>query len=102
MKKIQDQVELFCKENDMDASAQCRFMDLVSEIGELSKEFLKSTQYGKKPLEYRDSFEDEMGDVLFSLITTANSLGIDLQKALEGSLDKYKTRIERKKSANSD
>ena len=52
-------------------------LDLVSEIGEVSKELLKSSDYGKGDLKVTEDMKKEMGDVLFSLIVLANELDID-------------------------
>ncbi|WP_204400139.1 MazG nucleotide pyrophosphohydrolase domain-containing protein [Alkaliphilus hydrothermalis] len=74
-----------------------RVLDLVSEVGEISKEVLKATSYGKKPLElHKDKFSEEMGDALFSLICVANNSDIDLADCLLRVLEKYQTRIDEK------
>jgi NTP pyrophosphatase (non-canonical NTP hydrolase) len=93
MKKLQKKVEIFTKENNMNSSAEFRVLDLVSEIGELSKEILKMTNYGNKKLELSENVKSELGDVFFSLITIANELEIDLEDSLELILDKYQKRI---------
>ena len=85
----------------MEAPIEHRVLDTVSEIGEVAKEILKMTNYGGKPLEYRDNIKSELGDVLYSLITVANGLDIDLEDALEEVLEKYKTRL-KKGSASSE
>ncbi|MGB3635550.1 MAG: MazG nucleotide pyrophosphohydrolase domain-containing protein [Rubrobacteraceae bacterium] len=65
-------------------------MDLPSEVGELSKEYLKDTNYGREPFDGpSDSWQDELGDVLFSLACLANSTGVNLEVALREALDKY-------------
>ena len=43
-----------------------------------------------------------MGDVLFSLITLANSLDVNLEVALETVLKKYEKRIEKGLTPDSD
>jgi NTP pyrophosphatase (non-canonical NTP hydrolase) len=66
---------------------------LVEEVGELSREF--NHRYGakrKKTTEDEKSLQDEFGDVLFVLLTTANALNIDLSVALESVITKYETR----------
>lgn len=76
---------------------EIRLLDLISELGELSKEKLKQSAYGKdtKTNEYGPQWSEELGDVFFSLVCVANSTGVDLDKALIGCLDKYKKRIEK-------
>ena len=39
---------------------------------------------------------EELGDLLFSLLALANTLNVDLEKALEESLEKYRQRIAKK------
>lgn len=66
---------------------------LTEELGELAREV--SHYYGDKPKkssEYRRSLEEETGDLLFVLMTFANSLDIDLDHALGLVLDKFNER----------
>lgn len=62
---------------------------LSEEVGELAREL--NIRYGakkKKPIEERQDVEDEMGDIIFTLACIANSLGLDLQKGFDHSMDK--------------
>ena len=95
MKEIQEKIKIFCKENDMESSIEHRALDLMSELGEVSKEILKMSDYGKKPLEYREELKSEIGDVFYSLITLANTLNIDLEDSLNQVLKKYQKRLEK-------
>ena len=54
---------------------------------------IKSSKYGKDSFVKTAQLESEMGDVLYSLITLANSLDINLEKALNIVLEKYSNRI---------
>jgi len=63
---------------------------LVEEVGELADELLKVE--GIKGSGEMDRLEEEMGDVLFALACLANHYGIDLLKALERSVEKYRVR----------
>lgn len=66
---------------------------LVEEVGELAR--LLNHEFGekpKKPGEEDQELTEELGDVLFVIISLANSQGIDLDSALEGVLEKYRTR----------
>ncbi|MEC6747152.1 nucleotide pyrophosphohydrolase [Marinilactibacillus sp. XAAS-LB27] len=66
---------------------------LTEEVGELAREI--SHNYGekqKKPEETEKKLEEELGDVLFVIITLANSLEIDLSKAFELTMNKFNTR----------
>ena len=66
---------------------------LVEEVGELAREI--NHRFGTKPKRPEESdseLELELGDVLFVLITLANSQGIDLDRAFERVLSKYEER----------
>lgn len=92
---IQEKVQEFAKKNKLDSPPEFRVLDLVSEIGEVSKEILKMTNYGTKPLQKNNQVELELGDVLYSLITLANKLDINLEEALDLVLEKYQKRLEK-------
>jgi NTP pyrophosphatase (non-canonical NTP hydrolase) len=66
---------------------------LVEEVGELAR--LLNHEFGEKPKKSGEEDQDlaeELGDVLFVIISLANSQGIDLDSALERVLEKYRTR----------
>jgi NTP pyrophosphatase (non-canonical NTP hydrolase) len=92
---VQQQVHLFCQAHDLLAPVEHRFIDLQSEIGEVGKEILKSTEYGRTPFAKSENFDGELGDVLFSLICIANTTGCDLQASLESVLKKYESRLKK-------
>jgi len=101
IKQLQEEVEIFVKKNHLDSSLEFRVLDLNSEVGEVSKEILKMTNYGKSDLDINKGIKYELGDVLYSLITVANKLNIDLEDALKLVLEKYKKRL-KKGSAGSE
>lgn len=66
---------------------------LVEEVGELAR--LVNHQYGpkkKKSEEAAQTIEDEIGDVLYALACLANTHDIDLDQALQKSIDKVELR----------
>ena len=93
MQDIQEKVNELIKKYNLESSTEIRFIDLVSEIGELGKEILKGNDYGKKNFSNTDNIESEVGDLFFSLICVANDLNIDLTKALDKVLNKYDNRF---------
>lgn len=99
---LQRKVQLFTEEKSIDTSIYVRMIDLVSEIGELSKEVLKGTEYGNKSFDITDEWTSEVGDVLFSLICIANKTDVNLEECLLRVLDKYENRFNRKGSLGSD
>lgn len=78
---------------NMDVYARC--LDVISEMGELSKEVLKGSDYGNKTFVKSEYFEMEFGDVMYSLLSLANECQIDANKCLDMALDKYKKRLEK-------
>ncbi len=101
MKNLQEEIKNFCKNNKLESPVEHRILDLVSEVGEVSKEVLKMSDYGRKPVNFREEIKDELGDVLFSLIAVANSFDVDLEEALKLALQKYEKRL-KKGSAGSE
>ena len=66
---------------------------LTEELGELAR--VVNHLYGEKPKklsEKKQKLEEEMGDVLFTLICLANSQGVDLEKALDRIIKKIDKR----------
>ena len=77
------------------APASARCLDLVSEVGEVAKELLKASDYGKREtVQVTADMPGELGDCLFSLLALCDSLDIDAKDALEGAMNKYRTRWE--------
>lgn len=89
----QDRVATFVDRHGLEAPPAYRLLDLTSEVGELAKDAAESTDYGSKP-ERIDVAEDEIGDVLFSTLALAESLGVDANDALDVALAKYEERME--------
>ena len=99
---MQELVSEMVKRYGLETTPELRYVDLTTEVGELGKELLKGSDYGKKTLEKTDNLESEMGDTLFSLTCIANSLNIDLQTALVNAMKKYQKRFNEKGSIGSE
>ena len=102
---MQDKVVKFnnekgCHTKPMPLTA--RVADLLSEVGELSKEILKSTKYGTREFVATDDFVMEYGDVMYSLLSLAQEAGINAEIALDIALDKYSSRISKKGTMGSE
>jgi len=95
MKEMQARIREFCKKNNLQSPPEHLVLDLMSELGEVSKEVLKMSDYGRKPMKRREEIKSELGDSLYSLITIANHFDVDLEEALEKALEKYKKRLKR-------
>ena len=73
---------------------EARMLDIESEVGELSKEVLKSTKYGTKEFVVTEDFKLELGDVLYSVLSMAEEVGVDAYECLEKVIQKYKSRVD--------
>ncbi len=83
-------------------SAEERLLDVQSELGELSKEILKSTNYGEKQFKVTDGFKEEFGDVLYALLSLASEQGINAEEVLDKVICKMKERFSRKNHIGSE
>lgn len=93
---LQNEISNFVKKHNIETSVEARLLDLVSEVGELSKEVLEGSKYGKDKFVKTPEWENEFGDVLFSLICIANKTDINIESAINKALDKYKKRFAQK------
>ena len=93
---MQKTVNDFIKKYSLETAPEIRYIDLVSEIGELGKEILKGNNYGKDNLNFTDNLESEIGDSLFSLLAMCNELDIDANTSLKKVIDKYENRFKEK------
>lgn len=92
-KDSQKTVEDFVNERGLSLDVQARLLDLQAEVGELAKEYLIASEYGRQEFEKTIDWEAEMGDVLFSLIALALASGVSLEQALDDALKKYRQRL---------
>ena len=93
MKQVQALVGEFITKNGLEADASARLLDVTSELGELSKEYLKATDYGKVDFRATQSWQQEFGDVFFALLCLANETSVDLSETLEQTLSQYRRRL---------
>ncbi|QWB95167.1 nucleotide pyrophosphohydrolase [Mycoplasmatota bacterium] len=91
--ELQLLIKTFVETRQIDTSVSNRMLDVLSEAGELSKEVLKSTDYGKKSFELTQAFVEEFGDVFFSLICLANRVDINIEDMIDQALIKYHKRF---------
>lgn len=98
---LQGRVRDFVARHDLDAAAPDRLLDLVSEVGELAKEHLRATRYGRASFTPTAAWRDELGDVLFSVVALADATGVDAKRALEAAMAKYETRLRTRGDAGS-
>ena len=92
---MQTRDQSLLREFKLGVDPPARALELSSEVGELCKEILKSTQYGTRAFQPTPNLEMELGDVLFSLLALASSVNVDLDLALERVVTKMRERLER-------
>ena len=76
-------------------------LDLLTEVGEVAKEVLLGTDYGRRALQFRPQLADELGDALYSLLVLAAACGVDAGDALDAALEKYERRLTERGKAGS-
>jgi NTP pyrophosphatase (non-canonical NTP hydrolase) len=99
--ECQNAVRDFCVGNRLESRPEIHLLDLLSELGEVAKEFLKKTKYGKDTFAPTPKWGEEMGDALFAIICLANSTQSDLDTVLKEVLAKYQSRINAKGTPSS-
>lgn len=90
---LQKLVRDFMRSELKPTPAHAWLLDLESEVGELAKEWLKDSDYGRGELALGEAWAEEMGDVLFALLALAEETGVDLEASLRVVLKKYARRI---------
>lgn len=100
--EFQKKVKKFMDKNNMNNPIENRMLDLVDEIGEISKEINKMSGYGTKKPEFREEIIMELGDVFYSLLTVANYYDVDLLKSLDMAIEKYEKWIKKGGHAGSE
>ncbi len=98
MNVLQSKVSQFNQERNLNIAYTLRILDLSSEIGEICKLGF-STGIGKK-IEH-ETWQEELGDALYSLLSLMNSLNIDADKSLDVVLRKYNSRMDLRNSMDS-
>lgn len=101
MNEIQKRIADFVEKYKLSTDISARLLDLVSEVGEVSKEMLKSSDYGRIPFKAGSGWHEEIGDLLFAIICLANESGVDLDESLKKVLRKYEERFRKKGSIDS-
>lgn len=79
-----------------------RLLDIQSELGELSKEYLKHSKYDTDTFTLTDEFLLEYGDTLYSLLSLADEMNFSSAECLDRVLEKYRKRIANGKSMGSE
>ncbi|MCP4537641.1 MAG: nucleotide pyrophosphohydrolase [Chloroflexi bacterium] len=89
----QRRVSDFARRYDLLHDPSIHALDLVSEVGEVAKEVLLSTDYGRRAPQSRPQLAYELGDALYSLLALAEACDVDAGRALDAVLEKYDRRL---------
>lgn len=89
----QESATKFASEHNLQHAASVYALDVVSELGEVVKELLLATDYGRRDAEYGAEIAAELGDMLYSLCLLATAVNVDLDAALTATLEKYAQRL---------
>lgn len=92
MENWQQRAVEFAQKHNFSPDPGVYALDCLSELGEVAKEILRVTQYGRCPPHWSPEVRAEMGDLLYSLCLLAESVDVDLEQALDETLAKYHTR----------
>jgi NTP pyrophosphatase (non-canonical NTP hydrolase) len=90
---FQARVREFLVQHDLRHAPHTHALDLTAEVGEVAKALLESSDYGWSPVRPDAALKEELGNVFFSLVALAESLGIDLRAALHSAPEKYEARL---------
>ena len=102
MSNTQEIVSKFNEEHELQMDAHARLLDLQTELGELAKEYLQSSNYGRFRFKDNPRWKEELGDLCYSLLSLANETNVDIEDALNEVLEKYAKRIEHKQDPGSE
>lgn len=98
---MQNKVNDLIKKYNLNTDVSTRYIDLVSEIGELGKEIIKGSDYNTKDFEVTKDTKEEIGDCLFSLLALCSNLNLDYKQCLDIALNKYQKRFLEKQNISS-
>jgi NTP pyrophosphatase (non-canonical NTP hydrolase) len=101
MTNWQRQVATLVRRHDLLHDPATHALDLVSEVGEVAKEVLLATDYGRQVPKFRPELSGELGDALYSLLALAEACGVDAGGALGATLAKYECRLTERGEAGS-
>lgn len=82
-------------------SAYAEYCHLVEEVGELGEALTvqqgeRQPGSGEKGLADHHDMDEEIGDVLFSILVMANRLGIDAEACFNTTIERYNKKVEKR------
>ena len=89
----QERAVTFARQYNLLHTPATHALDLTSEVGEVAKEILEATEYGRRAPQFGTNLSMELGDALYSLLVLSEVCGVDAREALEQSLAKMRNRL---------
>jgi NTP pyrophosphatase (non-canonical NTP hydrolase) len=89
----QRQVSDFAHRRHLLYDSAVQALDVASEAGEVAKEVLLATDYGRRAFQSWPELVGELGDLLYSVLALAEACGADAAEALGHALSKYEQRL---------
>ncbi len=99
--EFQPAVARFVEAHALEVPPAIRLLDLVAETGEVAKELLTGTRYGREEFRPGAAWAEELADLFFALVCVANSTGVNLEAALDDALSRYAARLDERGDAGS-
>ena len=89
MRKIQRKVKKLRKDKKWNTKPEHLLLAMQEELGELCASFLEHhTKYRKNSKRKPTKLDNEIGDVLFLLLSFASEMGIDCESCLNSTIKK--------------
>ena len=98
LEQYQKEVAELVKKFNFNWSAYVQYIHLVEEVGELGealtvKQGDRKAGSGEKALADHEDIEEEIGDVLFSLIDLTNRYNLSLDKIMKNTFLRYQKKL---------
>jgi len=86
----------FIAQHHLETQPAFCLLDIMSELGEVAKELLKATDYGRRPGNPdAERMRDEIGDLMFAVAYLSTLYDVDPEAAMWDSVRKFERRLER-------
>lgn len=106
MQKFQKDVDEILDKFPFSWSNYAHYAHLVEEVGELGEAMTvyegdRKAGSGEAALSDHSDMKEEIGDVLFALVRIANKVGVNLDEAIEYTIKRYSSKLEKYNKLNS-
>lgn len=86
----------FAYKHNITCDVESKILDLVSELGILSKKILKVTNYGKENFVTTPEIEDQVGEAYLVFLELANEIGVNLEDSLKRAVERNELKLKDK------